>query len=331
MFQLIKKNSYLHIFVAAAMLFVFSIISQSAFAASAISFERMPSIVAKVNGAIVTKYDFEQYTLLLQKMEGRKFGTLEAQRKLLQDIVDVTLIEEFCKDQKLNVDYASALRAFAQLASQNEMSPEEFEQTLGSAGIDKDALLERLHHQIIVSNFRSTFLLPKIEVSKAEVRSNRSRIIKELSQKDRFIDRVNLYEIVVYKELMDDTDFDNLKRDLIGTITADNFSDMARMYSHNPSADDGGKVGWLNFKELSPVYQSMVQSALDAGRSVEVYNSDTAILGIKLEDTKFSSKFDSRNVSDDKIEEILRFEKSESEMEDTLSKMRKHSFIEIFI
>lgn len=331
MFLLIKKIRIFVLAIAIILAVAWVLSPCSSSAAPAIRFEKMPSILAKVNGTIITKYDFDQYAILLGQTEGLKFNSLESQKKLLQDMIDVVLIEEFCKSQKLEIDYNAVSSAFETLAAQNNATPEEFEQILNSGNIDKDAFMRRLKQQLVVSSFRNAFILPKIEVSKAEVKSNRSRIINEFTKHNRVISSVSLHEIVVYKEVVGAERFEELKKDLPSLITEESFSRIASKYSNNPSAENGGKVGAIGYRDLSPLYQSMVQSALSVEKKIEVYLSDSAILSIKLDDIKYTSNIDVSKISDTQIEEKLKMEKSEAEMEKLVSKMRERGFIETFL
>lgn len=294
-------------------------------------FKEMPSIVAKVNDAIITKYDFDQYMRLLQQTENLTFDTLEKQRNLLKDMTDVVLLEEFCKEQKLEVSDADVLGAFKNLAERNHSTAQEFERALKVGGVDKDVFLNRLKQQIVVSSFRNIFILPKIEISQSDIRQNRERIVKKLVEQSQTINNVLISEIVIYNQLMDLDEFEDVKDNVHQEIMDRSFAEIAHKYSHNPSKENGGKIGWISYKDLSPIYQSIIRSALDQEKEVEIYLSDTVILAIKLEDIEFINSIDPKAIETSTVAEHLKSEKSDEELEKFLDTIRKNGLVETFI
>lgn len=318
--------------VASYAVLVFCIlVYNSASAMPPVMFKEMPSIIAKVNSAIITKYDFEQYMRLLQQTENLTFDTLDKQKNLLKDMVDIVLLEGFCKNQKLEVSDEDVLNAFESLAKRNNSSAQEFERVLKAGGIDKDVFLNRLRQQIIVSSFRNIFILPKIEIGKSDIKKNRARITKKLVEQNQTINQVLISEIAIYSQLVDSDEFAEMQANIKQRIDDTSFEEIAHQYSHNPSKEREGKIGWIKYKDLSPVYQSIIRSALDDEKKMEIYITDSIILAIKVEDINFFANSEQKDIKDETIAEYLKIEKSDEELENFLEKIRQNALIETFI
>lgn len=105
-------------------------------------------VVARVNGEPITAVDVAQRMRLLQ-VSGGKNATRQS---VLDELIDEQLKMQTARRYKVEISDAEVDQVVANMASRMRVSPQQFGQVLGSAGISINALRRKLRADIAWSN-----------------------------------------------------------------------------------------------------------------------------------------------------------------------------------
>lgn len=203
-------------------------------------------IVAVVNTELVTAGEIDQRIARLRAMAARSQQALPPEDEMRQQVLD-GLIEErviitYARDGGQRIDDAEVDRAVANVAVQNQISPEQLRVRLREEGIDYGRFRANLRDQILVERVREREVYQRIRVTDGEV--------------DRFLERqravagvdLNLAQILVSVPENADAATLAARRTRAEAILArlrggEPFERVAREMSEDGNRERGGEIG----------------------------------------------------------------------------------------
>lgn len=246
-------------------------------------------VVAVVNNDIITYRELRERIQFNVRNSGRSVADRAQQEQVLQasaeQLVEEALLRQYAASRNYQVNDADLDRTIANIERANNQPAGSF---LEFAGREKETALARIKNDLIQQQILQREILPRITVTTEEV----NRILQNLSGQSRVDEReiaqiflaVNddsreaavreqAYEI--YKQLSEGADFGN----------------MARTFSQDPAARDGGKLGWFNAGELAAPFESAL-ARVQKGQMTEPVRSPTGWHIFKLMNTRESAPLD---------------------------------------
>ena len=223
-------------------------------------------IAATVNEDAISESDVNDRIKLLLISSGVQ-NTRENRSKARTQAISI-LIEEQLKlqeaeRQNLNVTSEEVNAGLQTMASQNQMTAEQFAGILGQQGIPKKTLLDQIKAQIAWRKVVSNVLRPRIDVSENDVNARMERIKDNIGKIE--YQAAEIFLPVNSKE--EEADTKQLAQKLISEIKKGNvpFAVVAAQFSKSANAGQGGAMGWIQEGEL-PKELDLVLKSLGEGQ-----------------------------------------------------------------
>ncbi len=215
--------------------------------------ETVNRIVAIVNEDVITEADVSAHASALladQSLpESSDADTLEMERVALRRLIEQRLILQEAKRAQITAGAEEVLSRLDTVRGRFE-SEEAFETSLASAGMTKERLKESLREQLMVQRLIDTKVRAGIVISPQEV----ARELAAHPELARGGDRVRASHILVRvgeapSEEPARRRIEDLRQQL---VRGGDFAALAKQYSEDPHAPDGGAMDWVAQGELMP-------------------------------------------------------------------------------
>jgi peptidyl-prolyl cis-trans isomerase SurA len=213
-------------------------------------------IAAIVNDDAITWSDIENRTRLFIASAGKGSPPPEARQQVeamvLNRLIDERLQLREAKNLGITVEDIMVQKAFADIARQNNLTPEEFRDKLQGSGIKMSALTDQIKAEIAWSLVVRRKLRPQIVVSENEIDTAITQLQSKQGQTEYQVAEILLKVPSTEMEGMVRTDAEKLAQDITAGAQ---FSMVARQKSQAPGAATGGDLGWIQ--------QGVLDKALD--------------------------------------------------------------------
>jgi peptidyl-prolyl cis-trans isomerase C len=246
--------------VSAFLLFLF-------FAAGAAAVGQEPELVATVNGAGITKAEFERSWPAFLRQKGipvnhsEKSGQVDEFRlELLNLLIDQELLYQAAKsggheagEEQVSAEVAKARGQFP--------SEEEFEKALSGSGLTVESYTDFLRHRISVFNMVRDDVAPGVTVSDEEISEFYAGNLQSFSVPEQVRARHILIKV---DPKADEAAKAEAKKEIEGVIVkargGAGFAELAKEYSQGPSAPRGGDLGLFPRGKMVPPFDEAVFS-----------------------------------------------------------------------
>jgi peptidyl-prolyl cis-trans isomerase SurA len=258
-------------------------------------------IIAVVNENVITMQDLDQRFLFMARNLGRELD--RTQRRMLLDQALNTLIEEelnrqFADEQGIRVSNAQVDAAVTALEQRNRQPQGSFLRFVGPEL--KETALAQVKDELIRTEIIKRFIIPRVTVTPDEVDS----LIKSMLSKGRTTER-EISQIFI--PVTDEAD-DAKAREVIQSIFRQlsqgaGFEALARTYSKDRSAAEGGYIGWVSGGELSPAIESSLNN-LQKGATSEPVRGPAGWHIVKVLDTRETTPPDLNSVEEVRLVQL---------------------------
>lgn len=210
-------------------------------------------IVAVVNDEVITDADVIAYANALREERPDDAAldpqSVEMQRVVLRRLIEQRLILQEAKRAGIIVETDEILERLNALRSHFD-SDEEFERSLAESRLTKEQLKEKIRDQFMVQHLIDTRVRSTILVSPQEV-------AKELAVHPELVkggDRIRVSHLLVRvnDERSEESARDRIKEISQQLSAGGDFASLAKRYSDDPHAEEGGAMGWVAEGELMP-------------------------------------------------------------------------------
>lgn len=286
-------------------------------------------IVAIVNNDIVTSLELEKAmkTVASQIPEGRQD---EIRKQVLFNLIDQKLVEQSVKRAGLQVLKEEVEQTIKRLRKEQGLEKEEaFKAALEREGLTEEEFRGKIREQIQRYKLVSREIGSKVVISET--------VIKEAYQnnKDKFqqVEGVHLAHILITvnpnspeeaskQRMKAEEILDRLKK-------GEAFEDLARSYSQDPSASQGGDLGTFALDEIDPALRETVIK-LKPGEVGPILQSPQGWQIIRLIDFKQKKELTYLEARD-RIQERLFQEEVDKRFGEWIQKLRERSYIQILL
>ncbi|SLN43460.1 Chaperone SurA precursor [Falsiruegeria litorea R37] len=201
----------------------------------------------RVNQEVITRFELEQRELFLQILRFPGNPAEVARKGLIED----RLRQQVMKEAGLDIPPEDVQQGIDQFASQGNLSPEEFIQALGQAGVSEETVRDFITVQLAWRDYVSARFLSRARPTEAEI--------------DRALGRgggggiqVLLSEVIIPVTPQTVDQVDEVAQQIASLKTYDDFSAAATQFSASDTRNNGGRMNWLSVSSLPPALQPII-------------------------------------------------------------------------
>jgi peptidyl-prolyl cis-trans isomerase SurA len=223
------------------------------------SAQQTEGIAAIVNDQVISTFDVRQRAMLLLVSSGIE-ATAEMQQRAraqaLRDLVDEHLQVEEATRFEVEVTDEQVNRRIADIARQNETTPEGLASQLARDGVSVSTLRSQIRADIAWQRLMSGMYGSRLRISEIEIRETQARIAASATRP-----QYQISEIFLPAETEAEfTEMEQGARRLLQEMQRGApFPMVARQFSRAPSAAQGGDIGWISAVELAPELQPIAE------------------------------------------------------------------------
>jgi len=209
-------------------------------------------IAAKVNDSPISNYDVRQRIALFVSTSGTR-PTPEQLKQIREQVLKQLETERLelleAEKSKVTVSASDVDKQISQILKDNHMSQDQLNKILLSAGVRVETLRAQIAAQIVWSKLVQDQLGDRVHVSDLDVNDEMARL-KRGADKPHYL-VAEIFQAVDTPEQEDKVkkDMDNLETQLQAGAP---FTAVARQFSQNPTAAQGGDLGVVQEGQLPP-------------------------------------------------------------------------------
>ncbi len=293
---------------------------------------RIDGVSAYVNNHIITVSDVVKTSRELQELMDSSGGSKSEFDRTYKDaldrVIEKKLIVDAYEEQKeIKVpDTMISERVDSVLEEMFNGDRQKLIEALALDGMSEQDWRENTREQIIVSAMRNLRVDSKVSVSPLDVRETYDKNIEQYQRSPK----VKLRMIVIAKGV--DPNEKAQQREKLAAVFADlekgeSFAEVAKKYSEDSRAEEGGDRGWL---ERDMLREDLADKAfeIEAGKISEPIDIGKQFCILQIED-RVAADTISFDDAQPKIEYALRMDAAKALYEDWVSHLRRKAFIKI--
>ncbi|MCO6517491.1 peptidylprolyl isomerase [Snodgrassella sp.] len=230
--------------------------------AQALDIKPVDNIVAVVNDDVITRQELDLVTAQMRSQlpKGQNINTADLQQQALAQLIRKNLLIQAAKRANIRLSNADINEAIEQFAAQRHMSVKELIQRIAKEGINENQLRRTMTENLLAQKIEQSEVMGKSQVSDAEVDDAIARAQQEGRQLPLPVTAYSYH--VQHILLKNDND---ITRKLIEQIAQQarsgaSFEQLARQYSQDGSAQNGGDLGWIIDGETVPPFEAAVKT-----------------------------------------------------------------------
>jgi peptidyl-prolyl cis-trans isomerase SurA len=301
------------------------------------SAEILDRVVATVNDKAILQSELQEAFELYQHQMGQQRPEMMSerdrtalQRRVLEDLVDKSLIEGFAEKEGIEASEEEIDRAIEEVLSRAHISEEELREALKKDNLDYLEYRNQIRDQLVKAKMIQREIRSRINIADKQIEEYYLDHPDEFRAEEGVVLRHILFPLPYppAPEIVDAT-VEEANRVRQEIIDGKPFAEAARQYSNDPTAGQGG---WLGFFRKGSLSAEMEGGIADLGEG-EVSEPVQTGLGIHL------LKLDERTTGDirpldkvrNSIQEKLYEETAERQFEEWRKELRKNAHIEVFL
>jgi peptidyl-prolyl cis-trans isomerase SurA len=290
-------------------------------------------VICVVNNDAITQYELDEAELYYLAETRERMAEGEARRtlrnRLLQNLIESRIQLQQAEREKVVVDDAELNDSLNEIMKKLKAKDEaEFEAMIKSQGLTLEGIKKRLRNQLMVQRLVRRKVALRISVTEQEIdkylADNRDKLETGLTFEARHI-------LVVPEGNGGDEAWAAARRkaDEIYTrlLEGQDFIDLARQYSDDPSGKDGGSLGKLKRGELAQEIEDAILR-LSPGEVSTPFRSKLGYHIFRL-DSRDSLSGEALAQVRGQIREILYRQKYDARLKDWLVEIKQRAIIDV--
>ncbi|PIT11812.1 peptidylprolyl isomerase [Snodgrassella alvi] len=230
--------------------------------AFALDIKPVDHIIAVVNDDVITRQELDLVTAQMRSQlpADKNINTANLQQQALAQLIRKDLLVQAAKRANIRLSDADINEAIEQFATQRNMSVKELIQRIAKEGINENQLRRTMTENLLAQKIEQSEVMGKSQVSDAEIDDAIARAQQEGRQLPPPVTAYSYH--VQHILLKNDND---ITRKLIEQIAQQarsgaSFEQLARQYSQDGSAQNGGDLGWIIDGETVPPFEAAMKS-----------------------------------------------------------------------
>lgn len=284
-------------------------------------------VAVKINEDIITISDVQQRVAEFAKAKGitSKKKLKKAEEDIISRMITDKLFLHRAKEMGITVEEKDVELAITDIRKKNGATEEQFKAVLEKNGFTYEQYKLDVKDQIIISKVTGMDIRSKITISEKEIRNYYEKHKSEFSEPEE----VKASHILI--AFNKDKSEDKARRrayKIYGQLKkGESFASMARLYSDDGTAKDGGDLGFFNRGMMVSKFEDAA-FALRVGEIGEPIKTQFGYHIIKVTDKK-APKPHSLEKAHSSIESKVGQEKYQKKYKEVVAELKAKSYIEI--
>lgn len=248
----------------------------------------LDSIAAVVNEGVVLSSQLAAEALFLRQQAQTNSQTLPAddvfQERVLERLIDKEIQRQHATRRGIVIDASAVNQAVDQVARGNNMTRQQFRQTLQSQGISYDAFRDNIEHELLITQLIQRDVEARIRISQQEIDDFISAESKDEANK-RY--RIQHILIAVAPSAPEDqvAAAQGRAQAVLAKLNAgEDFAKVATSDSDGARALEGGDLGWRALQEV-PDFLADALRQMEVGQVSEPLRSQNGLHIVRLANT----------------------------------------------
>lgn len=286
------------------------------------------SIVAVIDNEVITLGELNQAVAHARSSlpRGNRISEQELQRQTLMQLVNQSLLVQAGKRNNIRITPAETEAEIARIAASRRQSVAQFEAVQARLGIDKAGLRRQVRDSLLAQRVQQNQIAHDVRVSEEEVSAAIARAraqgiaLPQATPKPQY----HAQHILISGQ-------SERARRLAQRLVQDaragaDFGQLARQYSQDGTAANGGDLGWLSPGETVPEFDSAM-SRLKAGEISQPVQTQYGWHVIRLIQVRRPNTQEDRVRAG--VHEAISQQKTQAAMQNLLQQLHQGSFISI--
>ena len=302
-----------------------------------VSAEIIDRVVATVNDGTITSSDLKEAVDLFEHQMGQANQQAFSQqdrkgleRRVLEDLIDKTLIEDFAKKAGIEVTEEEIDRAIQEVLARAHISEAELREALKKDGLEYMEYRNQIRDQIIKAKMVQREIRARVNIKEEQIEEYYLDHPDEFRAEEGVVLLHILFPLPQSPppELVAST-FEEAERVREEILEGMPFADAASQYSKDATANRGGWLGFFRNGSLSPEMETGIEN-LDEGEISEPIRTPLGIHLLMIEERTTGDIRPLEKVQNS-IREKLFEEAAERQFEDWRKELRKNAHIEVLL
>jgi peptidyl-prolyl cis-trans isomerase C len=301
----------------------------------AIAPEKMPAVVAKVNGEEIKKETLLEEAdklkaQLAQMGQGQQTASDQFYRQVLDGMIARTLLTQAAKAQGVTATEDEVKKEVEGLRARFP-TPEAFQQALATQGIDEKKLLDEARKQLAVQKFVESQILAKVSVTDAAAKDFYDKNTAQMKRPEQVHARHILIRAEATAPAADKQKAKAKAEDLLARAKkGEDFAKLASENSDDPgSKTQGGDLSWFGRGQMVEPFDKAV-FALQPNQFSPVVETQFGYHVIQLLEKKPESTVPFEEAKD-RISEFLKKQQSQQAVQARIQQLRTQGKVETYI
>ena len=322
--------------LSASSLFAWTLLALFVFAAP-VSAEILDRVVATVNDGTITLSDLQESIEIFEHQVGKakaenmsERDRKALERRVLEDLIDKTLIEGFAEKAGIQASEAEIDRAIQEVLSRAHITEAELREALKQDGLQYEEYRDQIRDQLIKAKMIQREIRARINIKDQQIEEYYLDHPDDFRAEEGVVIRHILFPLphMPSPEVVDATvrEANRVRREI---LDGKPFPEAANQYSRDETAGQGGWLGFFRKGSLSAEMEAGIER-LGEG---EISEPVRTALGIHLFKVEERTSGDIRPLEKvrDSIREKLYEEAAERQFEEWRKELRKNAHIEVFL
>lgn len=285
-----------------------------------ISFASDFKAVARVNDKIITQYDLDSYTKIVQLyFKNTSEMNPEIKREILNGFIEEILKGQAVENEKVPFD-KEEFDYFLQANSEKD----NIDENVKKYGIDKNLYVEIMKNNFLWNKLIDSKIRPTININNSEINDS----LEYLTEKP-LRSRYNISQIIIYKN--NNSDPKAIVDKLYDEIRAkNNFESIAERFSQD-NKKNKGYIGWVDEMDINQTVYDAIKNLQVGSISKPIYFGDQNsgfYMIIKLNDKKQEKIAKKDDVA--RVQYFIYNQKLNLEVKNYIDTLYNNAFIEIY-
>jgi peptidyl-prolyl cis-trans isomerase C len=291
----------------------------------------LPAVLARVNGENVTKADFDRLIKNMEIGAGQRIPEErrnEILRRSLDQLITYTLLQQESKARRLDVTAAEVEARVAEMRKQFP-SEAEFRKALKERGMTVERLREDARVDMVITKMMETEVAGLPPATDQEARDFYQKNPDKFQQPEA----VRASHILIPTGNADAAAKQQLRTQVESVLkmakSGTDFGQLAREYSKDGSAAQGGDLGFFPRGQMVPAFEQAAWP-LNVGEISGIVETQFGFHIIKLTERRAASTVPFEQVSG-QIQQFLSEQKKQQRAEAFVAELKKKARIEVLI
>jgi len=284
-------------------------------------------IVASVDGEPITAYELQQYQAKQRAMmPGAPLGN---ERDMLQALITEKLVAREIAERGIRVRDDDIDHYIDRIKEANRVNDEELREALKQQGMDYEKYREQIRQEIEKVQLVNREIRGKVNVTPEDVDRYYEAHKKDYEQPGGVkVQQITLRLEPTAPEEIAKTVIDHLEALRTRILKGEKFSDIAKQYSEDPLAAEGGELGEVDPSKLLPEFESAL-AKMKEGDVSEPIRSKAGVHLLRLEKRIPTGYRPQEEVAAEIKEKLYNEALDERYKRWLLEDLQKHHYIEI--